>query len=99
MKVKLEAATAVIEPLMMGRETLETCWVVNKRQDNKLKIFSSVWWFIWIKCKTPVPKGWDLLEKIASYIQIGLRLGGQDWIYLDFDVGQGAGSCERSDGT
>jgi hypothetical protein len=25
MKVKLEAATAVIEPLMMGRETLETC--------------------------------------------------------------------------
>jgi len=36
-KVKLEAATAVIELLMMGGETPETCWAVNKRQDNKLK--------------------------------------------------------------
>jgi len=22
------------------------------------KIVASGWWFIWIKCKTPVPKGW-----------------------------------------
>ena len=29
--------TAVIELLMMGRKTPETCWAVNKRQDNKLK--------------------------------------------------------------
>jgi hypothetical protein len=36
-KVKPEAATAVIELLMMGRKTPETCWAVNKRQDNKLK--------------------------------------------------------------
>jgi hypothetical protein len=35
-KVKPEAATAVIELLMMGGKTPETCWAVNKRQDNKL---------------------------------------------------------------
>jgi len=37
MKVKPEAATAVIELLMMGGKRPETCWAVNKRQDNKLK--------------------------------------------------------------
>ena len=36
-KVKPEAATAVIELLMMGGKTPETCWAVNKRQDNKLE--------------------------------------------------------------
>jgi hypothetical protein len=36
-KVKPEAATAVIEFLMMGGKTPETCSTVNKRQDNKLK--------------------------------------------------------------
>jgi hypothetical protein len=36
-KVKLEAATAVIELLMMGGKTPETCWSVNKRQDKKLE--------------------------------------------------------------
>jgi hypothetical protein len=35
--VKPEAATAVIELLMMGGTTPETCWAVNKRQDNELK--------------------------------------------------------------
>ena len=39
MKVKPEAATAVIELLMMGGKTPETCWAVNKRQENKLKNF------------------------------------------------------------
>jgi len=38
-KVKPEAATAVIELLMMGGKTPETCWAVNKRQDNKLENF------------------------------------------------------------
>ena len=38
-KVKPEAATAVIELLMMGGKTPETCWALKKRQDNKLKIF------------------------------------------------------------
>jgi hypothetical protein len=37
MKVKPEAATAVIELLMMGGKMPETCWAVNKRQDNKLE--------------------------------------------------------------
>ena len=36
-KLKLEAATAVIELLLMGGGTPETCWAVNKRQDNKLE--------------------------------------------------------------
>jgi hypothetical protein len=36
-KVKLEAATAVIELLMMGEKTPEMCWAVNKRRDNKLE--------------------------------------------------------------
>jgi len=36
-KVKPEAAAAVIKLLMMGGKTPETCWAVNKRQDNKLK--------------------------------------------------------------
>jgi hypothetical protein len=36
-KVQPEAATAVIELLMIGGETPETCWAVNKRSDNKLK--------------------------------------------------------------
>jgi hypothetical protein len=36
-KVKPVAAAAVIELLMMGGKTPETCCAVNKRQDNKLK--------------------------------------------------------------
>jgi hypothetical protein len=36
-KVKPEAATAVIELLMMGGRTPETCGAVNKRQDNEQK--------------------------------------------------------------
>jgi hypothetical protein len=35
-KVKPEAATAVVELLMMGAKTPETCGAVNKRQANKL---------------------------------------------------------------
>jgi hypothetical protein len=38
-KVKPEGATAVSELLMMDGKTPETCWAVNKRQDNKLKNF------------------------------------------------------------
>jgi ABC-type phosphate/phosphonate transport system ATPase subunit len=37
MKVKPEAATAVIELLMTGGKNPETCWAVNKHQVNKLK--------------------------------------------------------------
>jgi hypothetical protein len=37
MAVKPEAATSVIELLMMGGKTPETCLAVNKRQYNKLE--------------------------------------------------------------
>ena len=36
-KVKSKATTAVIELLMMGGKTPETCWAVNRRQNNKLE--------------------------------------------------------------
>jgi len=48
-KVKPEAATAFIELLMMGGKTPETCWAVNKRQDNKLKN-CCVWLVIYLNC-------------------------------------------------
>jgi len=49
MKVKPEAATAVIELLMMGRETPETYWAVNKRQDNKVEN-CCIWMVIYLNC-------------------------------------------------
>jgi len=48
MKVKPEAATAVIELLMMDEETPETCWAVNKRQGNKLEN-CCIWLVIYLK--------------------------------------------------
>jgi len=49
MKVKPEAPTAVIELLMMGGRTSETCWAVNKRQDNKLEN-CCLWLVIYLNC-------------------------------------------------
>jgi hypothetical protein len=48
-KVKPEAATAVTKLLMMGGETPETCWAVNKRQDNKLEN-CCIWLVIYLNC-------------------------------------------------
>jgi hypothetical protein len=48
-KVKSEAATAVVELLMMGGETPETCWAVNERQDNKLENHCT-WLVIYLDC-------------------------------------------------
>jgi hypothetical protein len=48
-KVKPEAATAVIELLMMGGRTPETCWAVNKCQDNKLEN-CCIWLEIYLNC-------------------------------------------------
>ena len=48
-KVKPEAATAVIEFLMMGGKTPETCWAVNKRQDNNLEN-CCIWLVIYLNC-------------------------------------------------
>jgi hypothetical protein len=47
-KVKSEAATAVIELMMMGGKTSETCWVVNKRRDNKLEN-CCIWLMVYLK--------------------------------------------------
>jgi hypothetical protein len=48
-KVKSEAATAVIELLMMGGRTPETCWAVNKSQYNKLEN-CCIWLVIYLNC-------------------------------------------------
>jgi hypothetical protein len=48
-KVKPQAATAVIELLMMDGKTPETCWAVNIRQDNKLENFC-IWLVIYLNC-------------------------------------------------
>jgi hypothetical protein len=48
-KVKPESATAVIELLMMGGKTPETCWAVNKRRDNKLEN-GCIWLVIYLNC-------------------------------------------------
>jgi hypothetical protein len=48
-KVNPEAATAVIELLIMGGETPETCWAVHKRQDNKLEN-RCIWLVIYLNC-------------------------------------------------
>ena len=47
-KVKPEAATAIIELLMMGGKTPETCWAVNEGQDNKLEN-CCIWLVIYLK--------------------------------------------------
>jgi hypothetical protein len=48
-QVKPEAATAVIELPMMGEKIPETCWAVNKRQNNKLENFC-IWLVIYLNC-------------------------------------------------
>ena len=48
-KVKPEAAIAVIELLIMGGKTPETCWAVNKRQHNKLEN-CCIWLVIYLNC-------------------------------------------------
>jgi hypothetical protein len=48
-KVKPEAATAVIELLLMGGTMPKTCWAVNKRQDNILEN-CCIWLVIYLNC-------------------------------------------------
>ena len=48
-KVKPEAATAIIELMVMSGKTPETCWAVNKRQDNKLEN-CCIWLVIYLNC-------------------------------------------------
>jgi hypothetical protein len=54
-KVKPEAANVVIELLMMGGRMPETCWAVNKRQNNKLencciRLVICLNWIVWLHC-------------------------------------------------
>jgi hypothetical protein len=49
MKVNPETATAVIELLMMGGKMPETCWAVNKCQNNKLPN-CCIWLLNYLNC-------------------------------------------------
>jgi hypothetical protein len=66
-KITPEAATEVIELLMMGGKTPETCWAVNKRQDNKLEI-CCIWLVIYLNCT--MMHGLTNIKKIYIYIYI-----------------------------
>jgi hypothetical protein len=61
-KVKPEVATAVTELLMTGWKAPETCWAVNKRQDNKLEN-CCIWLVIYLNCTIPT----NLKSKRAGY--------------------------------
>ena len=54
-KVKPESVAAVIELLMIDGKTHETCWAVNKRQDNKLEN-CCIWLVIYLKFHFSVKK-------------------------------------------
>jgi hypothetical protein len=49
-KVKPVAATAVVELLTIGMRTPQTCWAVNKRQDNKTCKTVASSWLIFFNC-------------------------------------------------
>jgi hypothetical protein len=66
--VKPEAAIAVFEPLMMGEETPETCWAVNKRQYNKLEN-CCIWLVIYLNQNHNVVLFWSIsADKVKIYI-------------------------------
>jgi hypothetical protein len=69
--------TAVFELLVKGGRTIETCWAVNKRQDNKLeKLFNLVgdlfdlqYWYLHRTLKLPVfAFKWFNLLKPTCYV-------------------------------
>jgi len=66
-KVKPETATVVIELLTMGGKTPETCWVVNKRQDNKLEK-CCIWLVIYLNC-TVIHGLTKLKKRMNNYFQ------------------------------
>ena len=78
-KVKLEAATAVIELLMMGGTTPETYWAVNKRRDNKLEN-CCIWLVIYLKCYLTLQPAVcaQLQGKVAQWVSY--VFGGTLWI-------------------
>jgi len=69
-KVKPDAATAVIELQTMGGRTPETCWAVNKRQDNKVEN-CCIWLVIYFNWDC----GFDSCSKIPmQFLYIALTL-------------------------
>jgi hypothetical protein len=71
MKVKSEAAIAVIELLMMGGKKPETCSAVNKRQDNKLEN-CCVWLVIYLNCT--IMHGLTNLKLLSTYEEIRTKI-------------------------
>jgi hypothetical protein len=64
--VKTEAATAVVELLMMGVRTPETCWAVHKRQVINLRNFCNlIGWFIW---NVWWCRDWQTLNILLTYL-------------------------------
>ena len=72
--VKPEAATTVIDLVMMGGKRHETCWAVNKRQDNKLKN-CYIWLVIYLNYTMMHGLTNLKLKKKNTYICIALYTG------------------------
>jgi hypothetical protein len=62
-KVKPDAATAVIELLMMDWKTPEICWSLNKRRDNKLEN-CYIWLVIYLNHTS------NLIEILSAYLDL-----------------------------
>jgi len=76
-KVKSEATTAVIELLMMGGKTPETCWAVKNVRIMDWKIFASSWWLIWTFTLIQTPFAWyetQLIRTVDYFPEYGLRV-------------------------
>jgi len=70
-----QAATAVIELLMMGGTTPETCWAVDKRQDNKLENCCICLFELYDDARTCKPK-----KKKQFSLQSGRVPQGRRWV-------------------
>jgi len=82
-KVKPEAATAAIELLMMSGKMPETCWAVNKRQDNRLEN-CCIWLVIYLNCSIYITISSDDYDTSDHYIQgVQLKSGPltKTWIF------------------
>jgi hypothetical protein len=77
-KVKPEAATAVIELLMICGETPETCWAVNKRQDNKPENYC-IWLVIYLNCNFLSLSNTILVMKLMRRAYKNIQLCKQKW--------------------
>jgi len=77
--VKPEAATAVVELLMMGMRTPKMCWAVNKHQVKYWRNFC-IWLVIYVNCMMMhgltnfklinFPFSWNMLSKILLHLMV-----------------------------